>query len=139
MKWRQMYDVYFLSKPHPPMKGDAYEVVCSLEDGYSAFLAPLFAKVNEEAGKTIVHVDWAHFCADDLKLLLQIIVTARKRMVAREENWDVLIGRDGNNKLLYAKVTKHKMNLFLGKIEEAIRKAQSSDACISFNFWGGGG
>ncbi len=142
------YDVNFQIQAREPQKGDGYEPICSFEDGYAAFLAPLFEKVNEKAGRTVVFINGATFGGEDLKLLAQIISTARKRMVAKGESWEVFCGYSevskgkGQGKRrcdIYSKVTKHKMNLLLCEVETALRRAKSLGAYVRFNFWGGGG
>lgn len=133
------FDVYLLEKPQPPQKGDEWKLICELEDGYAAFIEPLFRKLNEEAERTIVFIDWAHFGKDDLKLLSQLVSESRQRMKVKPERWDVLLGRDGYKKAIYAKVTTFKMNKLLDAIDVTIREAKTNNRYVSFNFWGGGG
>lgn len=133
------FDVYLSDEHRPPRKGDVYEMICILENGYAEWIYVLFRKMNEEVGRDIVFINGAIFGKSDLKLLSQLLLEARRRMESKPESWEVQLGHDGFKKPIYSKVTKFKMNKLLDTIDEAIRGAKANDRTVSFNFWGGGG
>ena len=131
-------DVYVQPKAEMPRIGDESEHICSFVDdeGYYWFLYPLFEKLREETGEFIDLYGGATFSGVALDALAQTIVEAHKLVDAQPDSWEVVTGviTKPVRKEVRASVNKQQMKMLLAKLEEAVSKAKTRGAYVTF--WG---
>lgn len=130
------FQFFLLREPRLPENGDEYERLCALDDGYAVFFSNLFKSLSAEEIKEYFFANGAIFGNDGLRLLTEIIKSARKQVEKEGPSWDVLLWTDRKKKPVYGQVTKEKMTALLDEISAARRKAYLKDGYIGIDFFG---
>lgn len=104
------------------------------DDGYYWHLVPTYEAVSKLTGKFIDLYDAINFAQSDLPILLRFLEQAKLEAAQKEEEWDVIVGRDGfTGELLFGRVTRRilmeKLEPFIRSVKEAI-EMNGSILCI---------
>jgi len=102
-----------LSRTGPLVNADYSAGVCFDDDGYYWSLYPFFERVWKQSGQMIDLYGNAVFQPEQLPDLLAILEEAATSAAQKPEEWDVLVGCRGEEKI-YCKVSKSRLQQILG-------------------------